>query len=775
MIAFNDWDLRKLLTACGIIAALQIGLAILEQNGVRIPVIQAVNGFVFLTLVPGVLLMRILRIHSINIIESISYSVGLSLAFIMFSGAAINIALPFMKINQPLSTYPMLTTLTIEIAVLAVFTWLRDRNYVNNTVVRSNIALSLNSVLFLLFLLVLVIVGIKISDLTGNNIVLIVCLLAIASIIIYAAFKRTIQPGVFPVAVFIISLCLLYQTTLMSPYLAGTDIYVEYSYYQAVAKSGLWDYAIANPVNSCLSITVLGPYYSSLLGISGIWVFKAVYPLLFSLVPLIIYRFFRLQTGANRAFFATIFLMIVPTFSLEMISLCRQQVAEIFFAASILLLVENRLNSSQKLTMLIIYMIGVAVSHYSLGLITVAYFAALVLLVWIMRSRLFISSWDWITGREGGGLPQYLKEPRAGALPMKLLIIAFIAYFAFTLAWYGLVASGVNLSTIIAVWQYLVASVTQEFNSSVTNLSSVFPTIQIGDREILIRTALGLDFFNSSLQGQVFRIFQYLSQLFLILGCLRLLFRPKGMKFVIEFIALSVIGAVILAACIFVPALAGFINTSRWYHINLLILAVYCVLGAELIWYFIRYAGQKIKGRKITVGLEDSPGSRKFIALALLVPYFLFTSGLVYEISSQQITDRVESPYSIALSSYRLDLAGIMNERDNAGAKWLSKRSYPPTILSTDVHACRAFILNSYPGQLTIFQKDGIVPGDYVFLSTWNVQKSEVCFASVGRPGLREIVKIRDYSALAATLDNSNIIYSNSGPVIYSIAQRSGY
>ncbi len=769
MIPFNDWGLRKLLAACGIISVLQIGLVALEQNGVHIPTIQVVNGFVLLTLIPGVLVMRILRIHNINLIESIAYSVGLSLAFIMFSGATINFVLPFINITQPMSTYPMLITLIIGITALAGVAWFRDRNYIANDDVRYDIFPYLNSALFLLLLLVLVIIGVNICDLTGYNIILIICLLNIAAIIIYAAFKRTIHPGLFPVAVFIVSLCLLYQTTLMSPYLAGTDIYVEYSYYQTVARNGLWDYAVANPVNSCLSITVLAKYYTSLLGISGIWVFKAVYPLLFSLVPLIIYRFFRLQTGANRAFFSTIFLMIVPTFSLEMISLCRQQVAEIFFAGSILLLVENRLKHCQKLAMLIVFTAGVAVSHYSLGIITMAYFASLVLLVWIMRSRWFMSSWGWIAGRAGGRLPQYLKEQRTGALPLKLLLIAFAVYFVFTLAWYGLIASGVNLSTIIAVWHYLMASITQEFNSSLNNLTSISLTLQMGDREILIRTALGLDFFTASLQGQVFRIFQYLSQLFLIIGCLRLLFRPKGTRFVIEFISLSVIGAAILAACMFVPALAGFINTSRWYHINLLILSIYCILGSELTWYFIRYAGQKLMCKNMTVRLEDSRGSRIFIALALLVPYFFFTSGLVYEISGQQITDRVESPYSIALSSYRLDLTGIVNERDNAGARWLTERSYPQTILSSDVHACRAFLLNSYPGKLAIFRKDGIVPEGYVFLSTWNVQKNEVSFASINRPGLRDIVKIDGWPILCDAVYKSNVIYVNGGPEIHYV------
>jgi len=769
MIPFNDWGLKKLLTACGFVAALQAGLGLLEQTGFHIPVIQVVNGFVLLTLIPGILLMRILRIHNINIIESMAYSVGLSLGIIMFSGAAINFVLPLIRIDQPLSLYPMLTTLVVEIASLAVFAWFRDRNYVNNIVVRYNILPSLNSVLFLLLLLVLVILGVKVSDLTGSNIILIICLLAIASIIVYAAFNSTIQPGLFPIAIFIISLCLLYQTTLMSPYLVGTDIYVEYGYYLAVVKNGLWNYAVANPVNSCLSITVLAPYYSSLLGISGIWVFKAIYPLLFSLVPLMVYRFFRLQTGANRAFFATIFLMIVPTFSLEMISLCRQQVAEIFFAASILLLVENRLNRIQKVTLLAVFLPCLAASHYTLGTIAVIYFILLLPTVFIMRSRLFINIWEWITTRTGEGLPHYLRQPRTGSLPMKLLLAVFAVFFIFTLIWYSVIASGVNLSTIIAVGHYQVISATQEFNSSVTQLLSGSPAVQLGDREMLIRTALGLDFMDVSWQGRLFRVFQYLSQLLLILGCLRLLLRPKGLKFVIEFVALSLIGSSILAACIFVPALAGFINTSRWYHINLIILAIYCILGAEFTWYYIQCARQKLIIRTDRTKLEDSLGSRKFVVLVLLVPYFLFTSGLIYEITGQRVTNVADTPYSIALSSYRLDLAGIMNEQDDAAARWLSERSSPQSQSSADVHACRAFLVNGYPGQLAVFQQDTTALKGYVFLSAWNTYKNEVSFASTGRPGLRDIVEITGYPVLSCMLSQSNIVFRNGGPAIYSL------
>lgn len=768
MKPLNDWDLKKLLTLCGVVTTCQIALILLALCGIDIHVIRQINGFILVTIVPGILLMRILRIHNINISESIVYTVGLSLALIMFSGAAITFILPQIKIGQPLSSYPIITTLVIEIAVLMPIAWLRDRKYSNNSTFRCNLHTYLNPILFLLLLLALVVLGTKINDLMGNNVILIICLLAISAIIVFSFFINTAQSGIFPFAVFIISLCLLFQTTLMSPYLVGTDIYTEYGYFRGVEVNGLWDYSIANPVNSCLSIVILAPYYSSVLDISGIWVFKTIYPLLFSLVPVVIFRIFRLQTGANSAFLATFFFMIMPSFSLEMISLCRQQIAELFFVLSIFLLVENKLKIRHKLALFIIFNLCVTVSHYSLAFINLAYLVLLLPLIWIIRSGVFMGAWRWVTSRSGG-VPSHLTVPHSGSLTIRMIIIPVVTCLLFTFIWDRTIASGVNLAAFNYLWHEQTGNLIQGIGHLMITPFSNSPITQWGQKEILIRTAFGLDFGEASLQGQIFRLFQYLTQLFIIIGCIRLVVRPRGLHFVVEFIALSIISALLLAGCVLLPNFAYIINTSRWYHITLIILAIYAVLGCAAMWNLLTWlAGKLHHGLNPAIFQEESRGFRIFIVLIMLIPYFLFTSGLVYEITGQDITDKVDNPYSIALSSHRLDLAGVASQNDYSAAGWLSEKTSPLTKTYIDANAWKMLALNEYAGHLSYFQKNGMLdPADYIFFLSNNAQNSEVSFANSGKPGLRDIVKLNDYPALTEMIVDSNRIYSNGGPVIY--------
>ena len=94
--------------------------------------------------------------------------------------------------------------------------------------------------------------------------------------------------------------------------------------------------------------------------------------------------------------------MAVPTFSLEMIGLCRQQVAELFMALFILLLIDRKIDKGPKLALLIVYSSSIAVSHYALGFIFFIYMGLLPIFIWIMRSNWFQRLWTQITGKTGG-------------------------------------------------------------------------------------------------------------------------------------------------------------------------------------------------------------------------------------------------------------------------------------------------------------------------------------------------------------------------------------
>jgi uncharacterized membrane protein len=323
---------------------------------------------------------------------------------------------------------------------------------------------------------------------------------------------------------------------------------------------------------------------------------------------------------------------------------------------------------------------------------------------------------------------------------------------------------------------------------------------QFSQRDALIQTSLGLDFPQASLQGKVFRVFQYVTELFLIVGCLRLIFRPKHLRFTAEYIAMSLVSALLILACIFLPGFANMFNTTRWYHIALITLAPFCILGGEAIWLGVSSMWRKL--RHIVRGMplrteakqpslartEDSQGALKFITLAVLIPYFLFTSGLIYEVTGQKVTDKIETPYSIALSSYRLDLVGVFYWRDGAAAEWLAQRASPETDVYCDSHTGKLLIFFKFPGSaihlppdVGKMQKDNgldlpkyppwlihppqyaseLLADGYLYFSAWNIHKKEVTFAPL--PGLRQYISFDDIPGLTPVIDSKNRIYNNGG------------
>jgi uncharacterized membrane protein len=653
----NDWKTKDCLVLAGSLLLAILGLIGMASLGFDIPGLRQVVSFIFLTFIPGILILRILRIHNKGIIESIAYSVGLSLAFIMFSVASINFLLPLIGISRPISLLPITATLAALTLILMAVAYVRDMGFIPQDEAKPGEKIYLPAVLFLILLLLLTVLGVALVDAYQNNILLLICIIAIAGVVGLAAFGKFIKPSIYPLAIFIIGLCLLYQTSLMSPYLIGSDIYTEYNYYQLVANSGFWDASIPNTVNSCLSITMLAPVYSLLLNIDGTWVFKAVYPLLFALVPLILFHIFSQQMSPKKAFLAAFFFVAVPTFSLEMIALCRQQIAELFLALVILLLVDRKLSLMSKLTLAIIFAASIIVSHYSIGFIGFIYMGLFLPFVFLIRSSFFRKAWGWLTSKLGG-LPKNLlsRQPT----PAKVLIILVFVYFVVGFAYYGAVASGVNLSLIDRLWTQQTATIT----TTITTTPTTTPTttevpafFQFGERDVLVQTALGLDFPQASPQGKGFRVFQYITELFLIAGCLRLLFRPKGLRLTTEYIALSVTSVLLILACIFLPGFADALNTTRWYHITLITLVPFCILGGEAIWLGISSLWHRLRHavhKAMAENAEDNQAFLAFIALGILVPYFLFTSGFIYEVTGQKVTDRVDTPYSIALRYFLL-------------------------------------------------------------------------------------------------------------------------
>ncbi len=81
------------------------------------------------------------------------------------------------------------------------------------------------------------------------------------------------------------------------------------------------------------------------------------------------------------------------------------------------------------------------------------------------------------------------------------------------------------------------------------------------------------------------------------------------------------------------------------------------------------------------MAIESSSFKMSKIAIwsttGILLAYFVFTSGLVYEATGSEVTDKLIVPYSAALSGERTGLFGVYIEDDIRCAEWLAYESDP--------------------------------------------------------------------------------------------------
>ena len=638
----NDIDIRKCLYM-----VLGITMAAFAVVYLDVPVLRQLFGFLFLAFVPGVLILRILRVHNISVIESLGYTVGLSLTFVMFGGALINFVLPRLGVERPISLYPLMATFGVSTLILCVLAYWRDRDF---TTPKKTLALVFSAPhVFLLMLPVLAIGGALFMRFFDSPLLALIFIAVVVIVVGLIGFDKFIPKSAYGLAIAMIAIALLYHTTLTtSGYHIGGDFWVEHYFLSRVIDSGYWVSSTEAGVVTSLSIMMVCPVYSTVLGASAMWILKIVYPLLFCLVPLVLFHIFRTQLSARMSFFAAFFFMST-LYATMMLTVNRQQIAELFLVLFVLLLVERNLPPVQKAVLAIIFTLSIVVSHYGLGIVCAGFFAATWFIMFFFR-----------------------RCPRAFSQLALALIIG--VYILFGCGWYSTTASGKIMKDFEGVINQQAGVVSEaitrqdegEPNEIIIELiiepviepiiepviepnkvkhnevkpdkqkTSIF--LDMNNREPLIRTALGLDFFDVSLSGKGFRVFQYVTQFFVFVGFIGLIFRFGRHRFKPEFVALSVGAVLMLSACVMLPYLAGYLQPERYYQIGLLLLAPLCVTGGAIIWQFF---------------IRSQKHYFKFIAL-VLITYFLFTSGFIFEVTNHDSDSILDTPSSGGVSNYRL-------------------------------------------------------------------------------------------------------------------------
>lgn len=724
-IKINDIGIGKFLAIILSFQAVMLALIGLEVAGFSLPFLRQVFGFIYLAFIPGILLLRIFKLHRLSTVETLGYAVGLSIATVMFTGLIVNAAGPALGNSHPLTTVNLIIALSIVVLILCILTYVRDRDFSQPSSIAMKGLLS-PAALFLVLLPLLSILGTYLVNSYQDSTLLLLMIVLVALVPVAVMFGKFIPHQFYPLAIFAIGLALLYHSSLLSMYVSGEgDIHLEFYIFRLTEMGSYWNQGLSHSYNAMLSDTILPVVFSRLMDIQGDWVFKAIYPFFFVLVPLSLYQAYKEQTNERLAFLAVFFFMSIYIFVI-IPSLVKQEMAELFLALLILLMVDRRINLTAKSALAIIFSTCLILSHYGTAYLYMLLILPGFFLLYLVKDR-----------RKSGILT-------GGSVAL---------FFVMALAWYMYISNSITLATVTyygaVIW---------------SNIGELMKPILLDPSLTKLVGLTGLASWGRYAQ----RLLYYATLFFIGIGFIKLLV-SKGlrMRFTSNYLVMTVMSMGLLFICIVVPYFTSTLGVIRFYHLALFFLAPFCIIGAEAV-----FRPRLRLFKSVSSQAAVNPGYVKILVLLLLISYYLFGMGFVQEVSG-------DLPSSASLSFDRIEkcddehVLALLQSRytyaqDVSSARWLSQNKGNNTNLWSDglsywkslpAYGVTIDVIVSH--RITIFEE--LWDNSYVYLSRLNVVNNIIFFFNPEGAAFSPLIY--------PTSDISHLfedkVYSNGGSEIY--------
>ena len=384
--------------------------------------------------------------------------------------------------------------------------------------------------------------------------------------VILVAFD-IIKRNYYEIAIYVVGLFAVWSTTLLGQFVVGSDISREVMMSTIAAKNG-WDLSVIDISNVSLVIGCLVPLLSKILFMDVIWVYKIVLPMIYATTPVILYSLFKRQIDSKMAFYAALFFIIMPVYFLEIPTIGKSMVAEPLFALFIYVMTINW-NKWLKLGVMLTLLLLIIWAHYTIGILALCFLLGIIVI--LALSKLFKNWKIW-----------YQRT-----IPIWMLCIIFISGLSLGICYYSNVVNGQLMSNLGVITNNYV-EISQniaEGNFTVSKYEgpAAANDTYLNHQGIFVKAAIGMDFFETSIWGRIFRVFQFITQALIIIGCCFMLRRCEGFYFTAEYLAGVGAAVFLLLFCIFMPYFNSTINMTRFYHTSLFFIAPALVIGVEAI------------------------------------------------------------------------------------------------------------------------------------------------------------------------------------------------
>ena len=674
----------------------------------NISFMRQIFGFIFLTILPGLLILRILKLK-IDFTEMFVLSVGLSISFLMFFGLLLNNSSLNLGYETPLATIPLLISFNIAFVVLAIIGYKINKDQIFSL---PNLNLTTAEKAFLIVPVLfpaLSIFGMHLMRTTDNNIILMLLLFLIPIYVVFVCFfNQKFPERLYPVVIYLISISVILMIALRSDHLIGVDVQSEYYFFQTTFDNKYWSVFGHSPLDACLSISLLPTIYQLFLNVDSERLFNVLYVILFSLLPLIVFVISKKYIGDFYGFFASLLFISQARFIIYAIEGVRTPAAILFFALAMMTLFNDKIDPLKKRILFIVFMASCMVSHYST---TYVFFCILL--------GAFV------------GMEILSKKYTFKKVISLTLVLLFFGIIFF---WYSQVTETAFNAGVGFI------------ENTLSNLNKFFIEETRGQAQAL----LGEGIWQKGIPHKIEFVFTWLTLAFIGIGILTLIRRYKEMsfpelnfkkpeflkdKFEVGYFMIALACSGLLVAMVALPYVAVGYSMDRLYGVAISILGVFFVIGGIML---SRYT-------KVRAYL---------IILLVLIPYFLSVSGVTYQMFGYQ--------RAIILNSEgeQYDLYYV-HDQESCSAKWLGNYADEKAKMYADFHGSRRLLSQ---GKIRSPQYDfhwlsypDVVDG-YIYLRYSNIMNGEL----IGR--YNKVYNMVDYQDLFL---KTNKIYSNGGSEVW--------
>jgi uncharacterized membrane protein len=335
---------------------------------------------------PGILLLRLLGVPAGRIRAFPPYVPCASIAVVMTAGALVNFIGPALGEHQPLRTLPLLAGVSGTCLLLAVLSaaarpdagvpWALPQIRLSRSWPLALPLLSgVGAVLF--------------NNGHGRGLAIAGMAAAVATVVASILFARRMSASQLAAAIFGVALAAGWSFSLRSHFVYGWDIASEYRIVNTTYAAGIWHaYHPKDAYAAMLSLTTFPATLTALAGMPTLFLLKVVYPALFALFPVGLFRLANRVVGPRYAFMAAAFLVVQGFFFQQMSGLARQEVGLLVFIALFAALLESDLPRRTQWPLVVALAFTLVVSHYSTTYLAIDMFVGycvIVLVLWALR------------------------------------------------------------------------------------------------------------------------------------------------------------------------------------------------------------------------------------------------------------------------------------------------------------------------------------------------------------------------------------------------------